>query len=149
MHRTLQALCVLLVGALVLVPFVQVVMRNVVGEAIIGAEELTRVLLIASVFVSYPLVVAAHENIGMSEIRNVLPWRLPKYLSVMNTLCGLIISLVMAAITATNISGNMNNATPTLGIPFWVFLGAAAVGFSGAAVFHTLRLITQITDGDR
>ncbi|SDX57721.1 TRAP transporter small permease [Litoreibacter albidus] len=149
MHRLLQAICVLLIAALVTVPFVQVVMRNVVGSAIIGAEELTRVLLIASVFVAYPLVVGARENIGMSEIRNALPGRAPKYLSVMNTLCGLIISLAMAVITATNISGNMNNATPTLGIPFWVFLGAAAVGFAGAAVFHTLRLMAQITDGGR
>lgn len=147
MHRYLSAVCVTLVATLIAVPFVQVIMRGVVGQAIIGAEELTRVLLIASVFVSYPLVVAMRENIGMTEIRDALPWRFPKFLAVAETLIGLVISAAMAVITVTNISGNLKNATPTLGIPFWVFLGAAALGFTGAALFHAQRLVQQTRMG--
>ncbi len=42
--------------------------------------------------------------------------------------------------TATNISRNLSNATPTLGIPFWIFLGATLFGFAGAALVHLLHL---------
>lgn len=148
MTRPLQILCVLLVAALVATPFAQVIMRGVFGRAMIGAEELTRVLLIASVFVSYPLVVAARENIGMTEIRDALPSPAPRLLALINTLIGLGISVTMAVITVQNISGNMRNATPTLGIPFWLFLGAAGLGFAGAAVYHARRFVIQLKTGE-
>jgi TRAP-type C4-dicarboxylate transport system permease small subunit len=51
-------------------------------------------------------------------------------------------------ITVQNISGNMKNATPTLGIPFWLFLGAAALGFAGAAVYHARRFVIQLKTGE-
>ena len=35
---------------------------------------------------------------------------------------------------------NLTNATPTLGIPFWIFLGATLFGFAGAALVHLLHL---------
>ena len=46
----------------------------------------------------------------------------------------------IAYVTATNISRNLTNATPTLGIPFWIFLGATFFGFAGAALVHLLHL---------
>ncbi len=46
----------------------------------------------------------------------------------------------IAYVTATNISKNLTNATPTLGIPFWIFLGATLFGFAGAALVHLLHL---------
>ncbi len=43
-------------------------------------------------------------------------------------------------VTAMNIPRNLTNATPTLGIPFWIFLGATLFGFAGAALVHLLHL---------
>ena len=56
-ERALSVLVVLVMAGLVLVPISQVVMRGVFTLPFIGAEELTRFLLICLVFLAYPLVV--------------------------------------------------------------------------------------------
>jgi hypothetical protein len=38
------------------------------------------------------------------------------------------------------LAANPRNRTPTLGIPFWIYLGGAAVGFGGGAILHLARL---------
>jgi hypothetical protein len=70
----LRALTVTLLLALVGVPALQIVLR-LVGAPLIGAEEFTRFLLICLVFLGYPLVVAAGDNIVMAELRLALPKR--------------------------------------------------------------------------
>ena len=140
MKKLLELLCVLLLGALILVPFVQVLMRDLFDRPIIGAEELTRFLLICCVFVAYPLVVAAGENIEMAEIRDNLPARLRRIVIRVIALASIAACAFVAVVVAMNISANLTNATPTLKIPFWLFLGAALFGFSGAALLHIIHL---------
>lgn len=140
MKRLLELACVLLLGALIAVPFLQVIMRDLMGRAIIGAEELTRFLLICNVFVAYPLVVAAGENIAMTEIQEGLPARLRAVLVRVIAFVSVIACAFVAVVVAMNIAANLTNATPTLKIPFWLFLGATFVGFAGAAILHLIHL---------
>ena len=56
------------------------------------------------------------------------------------SLSAIAITAFLAWVTATNISKNLANATPTLGIPFWIFLGATLFGFAGAAAVHLIHL---------
>ena len=140
MKRLLELACVLLLGALIAVPFLQVIMRDLMGRAIIGAEELTRFLLICNVFVAYPLVVAAGENIVMTEMQEGLPDRLRAGLVRVIAFASVIACAFVAVVVAMNIAANMTNATPTLKIPFWLFLGAAFIGFAGAAILHLIHL---------
>ena len=137
--RSLELVCVLLLGALVAVPFIQVVMRDVFGAAIIGAEEFTRFLLICTVFVSYPLVVENGENIVMGEIREALPDLLGRAINLLISVSAVAACGFVAVVVLLNISNNFGNATPTLKIPFWIFLGATFFGFAGGAVVHLLH----------
>jgi TRAP-type C4-dicarboxylate transport system permease small subunit len=50
--------------------------------------------------------------------------------------------LFLAVVVVLNISSNSNSATPTLGIPFWIFLSATLFGFAGAGISHVLGLHT-------
>lgn len=140
MMKLLQFLCVALLAVLIGLPFLQVIMRDVFGSAIVGLEELTRFMLICTVFVAYPLVVMRDENIVMGELRGALPPRLRRALDLAISLLSVAACGLIAVVTATSIFDNMNNATPTLGIPFWVFLGACFVGFAGACLIHVLHL---------
>ena len=139
-ERVLTAVVAVLVAGLVLVPTAQVVMRNVFVLPFIGAEELTRFLLICLVFCGYPLVVQNGENIVMGEIKASLPARFRAIVNVGISLSAIAITAFLAWVTATNISKNLANATPTLGIPFWIFLGATLFGFAGAAAVHLVHL---------
>ncbi|NRP21615.1 Ectoine/5-hydroxyectoine TRAP transporter small permease protein UehB [Ensifer adhaerens] len=139
-ERVLTAIVAVLVAGLVLVPTAQVVMRNVFTLPFIGAEELTRFLLICLVFCAYPLVVENGENIVMGEIKASLPAKLRAIVNVSISVSAIAITGFLAWVTATNISKNLANATPTLGIPFWIFLGATLFGFAGAALVHLIHL---------
>jgi TRAP-type C4-dicarboxylate transport system permease small subunit len=134
------ALAVLLLAALVVVPSLQIVMRSVFGLPFIGAEELSRFLLICLVFIAFPLVVAHGENIVMGELKAALPAALRRVLDLSISLVAIGSSAFIAWVTWETIFRNLRNATPTLKIPFWVFLGATLLGFAGAALVHLVHL---------
>ncbi|WP_353646305.1 TRAP transporter small permease [Mesorhizobium sp. WSM2239] len=138
--RVLSAATVLLLAGIVLVPIAQVVMRGVFGLPFVGAEELTRFLLICLIFVGYPLVVETGENIVMGEIKSSLPTRLRNVINLAISISAVGVTLFLAYVTWANIFKNLNNTTPTLGIPFWIFLSATLFGFAGAAVVHLVHL---------
>lgn len=139
-RKILAGFCVLVLVALVVVPFVQVVMRDFVGAAIVGAEEFTRFLLIVLVFAAFPVVVMEHENILMAEFREALPRRARKVLAFFITLSAAIAAGFIAYVAWETIFQNLNNATPTLKIPFWLFLGSTFFGFAVASLLHLLDL---------
>jgi TRAP-type C4-dicarboxylate transport system permease small subunit len=139
-RKILAGFCVLVLVALVAVPFLQVVMRDVAGAAIVGAEEFTRFLLIVLVFAAFPVVVVEHENIVMAEFREALPRRARQVLAFVITLLAAIAAGFIAYVAWGTIFKNLNNATPTLKIPFWIFLGSTFFGFAAAALIHLLDL---------
>jgi TRAP-type C4-dicarboxylate transport system permease small subunit len=139
-ERMLTVVVVMVMAGLVLVPTAQVIMRSVFLLPFIGAEELTRFLLICLVFLAYPLVVQHGENIVMGELKAALPQPLMNLVNVAISVTAVGVTGFMANVTFSNISKNLMNATPTLGIPFWIFLGAALFGFAGAALVHVFHL---------
>lgn len=139
-RRIVEYVSVFLLGALVFVPFAQIIMRSVFGAPIVGAVEFTRFLLICVVFVSYPLVVEAGENIVMGDLRNALPALPRRILNVLTSLCAIFVCGLVAYAVFQTIGKNLNNATPTLKIPFWIFLGSTFFGFASATVVHLVHL---------
>ena len=138
-RMVLQAFCCLVLAALVTLPFVQIVLRDLIGAPLIGAGELTRFLLIILVFSAYPLVVYSGENIAMTELADsLLPAGIRRALVVViRLLCAAASGYVGYAVLET-ISANLNNSTPTLKIPFYLFLGATLFCFAAGAVAHLI-----------
>ncbi|TPW27730.1 TRAP transporter small permease [Pararhizobium mangrovi] len=136
----LTAACCATLALLVVVPFVQIVLRYVFSAPIVGAEEFTRFLLIVLVFATYPLVAAEHENIVMTEFRDAMPRALRKMLAVLVVVASTATAIFIAAVTWSTIFKNLNNATPTLKIPFWIFLGSTFFGFAATGLVHLLSL---------
>ena len=136
----LSAFVVALLAALIAVPSAQIVMRGVFGLPFIGAEELTRFMLICLVFIAYPLVVEAGENIVMGEVRRALPRPVRATINVAISVSAVAVTAFLAYVTGRNIFANLSNVTPTLQIPFWIFLAAALFGFAGAAIVHLVHL---------
>ena len=139
-ERIMTALVVMILAGLVLVPTAEVIMRGVFVQPFIGAEEFTRFLLICLIFCAYPLVVQKGENIVMGEFKAALPDRPRRVLNVLISIGAIAATAFITYVTASNISRNLNNATPTLGIPFWLFLGATLLGFAGAAAVQLRHL---------
>lgn len=139
-QKIVELVSAFLLGALVFVPFAQVLLRDLFGAPIIGAEELTRFLLICVVFVAYPLVVASGENIVMGELHGMLPKGPRRLLDLLISLAAIGCSGFIAYVVVTTVQNNLNNATPTLKIPFWLFLGSTLFGFAAATAVHLVHL---------
>lgn len=140
--RALNAIVVCILLALLAVPLLQIVMRYFFGTPIMGAEELTRFLMILLVFLAYPLVVREGENIVMGELRAMLPAGWQHVLNLATSLIAVAGCGFLAWVTWNSIFLNLANKTPTLGIPFYLFLGAALVAFAGATLVHLVFLRT-------
>lgn len=128
---------------LTLVPAVQIALR-LVGRPFIGAEELTQFFLICMIFLSFPLVVAAKENIVMGEFKSSLPTVLRKAVEIFIDFCAIAITFYVAYASYNTILKNLKNATPTLQIPFWIFLSSTFVSFLCAGFLHIWDLLQRI-----
>lgn len=129
---------------MVALPFIQVVMRELLSSPIIGAEELARFMLICTVFIALPYVVSAGANIRMEEFLGFLPASTVRIVKL--AICAIAVVTFAATATASvlAISKNLDNATPTLGIPYWIFLGAATIGFAMTTLECAVQFIKAL-----
>ena len=134
LRKALRVLGLVLLGVLISTPALQVVMRQLVGLPMIGAEELSRFMLISTVMLTVPYTVSSGASIRMPEIVNALPTRLSTPINVLIATLGFAAFAFASYSVFTATLRNLNNATPTLGIPYFVFFSATAVGFLMAAV---------------
>ena len=145
----LRWLGVLLLVVMIAMPAVQVVLREFLRAPFVGAEELTRFMLICVVFVTLPFVVSSGASIRMEEILQGFPTRLRHGLRI--AIAG---TAALAFATASYSVGiatlsNLHNATPTLGIPYWVFFSAAFLGLLIAAIECAIQLVKIIRGRDQ
>lgn len=123
-----------LIGAMILLPFGQVILREILGMPFVGAEELTRFMLICVVFITFPYVVVSGSNIRLEELQQLFPRGLRRLLHILIAATGAVVLGIAATGIAVATLNNLDNATPTLGIPYWVFFSTAFAGFLLASI---------------
>jgi TRAP-type C4-dicarboxylate transport system permease small subunit len=132
--------------AMVVLPFLQVVAREVVGSPLIGAEELARFMLICTVFIALPYVAAGGANIRMEEILSLCPARFVRGVKITVAVVAIATFATAAIASLIAITSNLDNATPTLGMPYWLFLGAAFVSFTMTTVECVIQFVKVLQD---
>jgi TRAP-type C4-dicarboxylate transport system permease small subunit len=137
-----------LLAVMIAMPAIQVVLREVVRAPFIGAEELTRFMLICVTFITFPYVASSGANIRMEEFIQGLPEQIRQPLHVLITGTGVIGFGIAAYSVAVATLTNLNNATPTLGIPNWIFFSAAFLGLLFAAVEYMIQFVKALRGRD-
>lgn len=132
--------------AMVALPFIQVVAREILGSPLIGAEELARFMLICTVFIALPYVAAGGANIRMEEILALCPARFVRGVKMLIAAVASATFATAAVASLIAIASNLDNATPTLGMPYWLFLGAAFVSFTMTTIECVVQLIKVLQD---
>jgi TRAP-type C4-dicarboxylate transport system permease small subunit len=144
LRRNLRRLGLVLLFAMILLPALQVFLRGVIGTPFVGAEELARFMLICVVFVTLPYVVSSGANIRMEELISSLPrqaqWPLRVAIAATATAAFGIAAYSVAVATLRN----LDNATPTLGIPYWVFFSAAFIGLFVSAIESGVQCVKAL-----
>ncbi|WGF90698.1 TRAP transporter small permease [Marinivivus vitaminiproducens] len=133
-----------LLAVMVSLPFLQIILREFLARPIVGAEELARFMLICLVFVSLPHVVYAGANIRLEELIGMLPRRGLVAMRAVIAIATAAVFAVAATATLAAIAGNLNTTTPTMRIPYWIFLSSAFAGFALAAIETVLLLIKTL-----
>ena len=128
------------VAVMIALPALQVVLREILNVPFVGAEELTRFMLICVVFVTLPYVVASGTNIRLEEGLHLLPRPVQRALHLVIAASGAVTFGIAATAIAVATLRNLQNATPTLGIPYWVFFSASFVGFLVTTIEFALQL---------
>ncbi len=130
----LATACVLSLAALVILPVLQVILRDAFANPLIGLEEATRWGLIILVFLGTPLLISTNEQIRLSEFVDYLPGLLRRGLERLTLLlCGLALAAIVWA-GVLSVIRNFGTRTPTLDIPFWLFASPMLIGFGAAAL---------------
>ena len=133
-----------MLAAMVALPFIQVMAREVFASPIVGAEELARFMLICTVCVALPYVASAGANIRMEEFLGFLPRGLVRAVQLVIAATAIAAFAVAALSSLVAIRSNLDNATPTLGIPYWIFLGAAFTGLTMTTVECAVQLVKAL-----
>lgn len=140
-RRVFRAVSVLLLAVMIGLPVLQVVLRQFFSRPFMGAEELARFMLICVVFVTLPYVVSSGASIRMEEVLSALPERLRRVLRVAIPATGGLAFAVAATSVAIATLRNLDNATPTLNIPYWIFFASGFLGLTLAAVECALQTL--------
>jgi TRAP-type C4-dicarboxylate transport system permease small subunit len=144
-RRALRWASLAVIAIMIALPAIQVMLREILNLPFVGAEELTRFMLICVVFVTLPYVVVSGANIRLEEGLHLLPRPIQRLLHMAIAATGVVTFGVAAAAIGVATLRNLQNATPTLGIPYWVFFSAAFIGFVVTAVEFALQLWKVVT----
>src|SRR4029453_88851 len=123
-----RVLSLALLALLILTPLAQIVMRGVFNVPMAGAEELARYFLITLTFVPAPYVTQQGGQIRMEELQAVVPPRPRWLLQLFIELCGIAMFGVLFVAGVITTLNNLDNKTPTLEMPFWLFMAPLVVG---------------------
>lgn len=140
-RRFFRVAGIVLLAVLIAIPFTQIVLRQVFGAPFVGAEELASFTLICVIMVSVPYSISSGASVRMEELLLALPSRWQRRVNLLIAMCGALAFGFAAWSTGTAMARNLNNATPTLAIPYWIFFSAGLIGFALTALEFALVLL--------
>jgi TRAP-type C4-dicarboxylate transport system permease small subunit len=132
----------LLLAAVVITPLAQITMRGVFNVPMAGAEEMTRYFLICLTFLAASYVTEQGGQIRMEEFQFLLPPRPRWLLQLLIELSGVAVFGILCVASIVTISRNLNNQTPIMEMPFWLFMAPLALG-SALLVVETLAMFVH------
>jgi TRAP-type C4-dicarboxylate transport system permease small subunit len=124
----------LALAGLVILPATQVVLRTIFSSPITGLEEATRYGLIILVFLAVPSLIAGNEHIRLAEFIAYLPRAMRILLERITLLIGAACFGIIAYAGMSSALRNASTRTPTLDIPFWLFILPMVLGFAIATL---------------
>jgi TRAP-type C4-dicarboxylate transport system permease small subunit len=141
-RKAVRVVSLLLLAAVVITPLAQITMRGVFNVPMAGAEEMTRYFLICLTFLAASYVTEQGGQIRMEEFQGLIPPRPRWILQLLIELSGVVVFSILLAASVVTISRNLNNQTPIMEMPFWLFMAPLALG-SALLVVETLAMFVH------
>ena len=137
-----------LLALLIVTPLAQITMRGVFNVPMAGAEELARYFLICMIFLGASYVTEQGGQIRMEEFQGLIAPRPRWVLQLLIELSGAVFFGILFVASVVTVSRNLNNQTPIIEMPFWLFFAPLVVG-SLLLTVETLAMFVHTWRGKR
>lgn len=127
-RRALLWMNLAVLAALIVTPLLQITMRGVFNVPMSGAEELARYFLICLIFLAGSYVTEQGGQIRMEELQALIAPRARWVLQLLIEASGVVFFGILFVACLITISRNLNNQTPIIEMPFWLFFAPLAAG---------------------
>lgn len=140
-----DALCVLALGSVALIVFGQVVSRYVFNYTPHWTEELSRYLIVWTIFIGTAIGVRKNIHIGVDALIRLAPPALRCAMQVLLNAVGVMVSVALIFLSVEFIRDTMEyeQLSPGMQIPMWIPYLAMPVGL-GFAVVHFVHAIAKL-----
>lgn len=142
--RTLAILLLALMSTLIIL---QVLGRNLFDLGMPWADELSRFSGVALVFLCIPILAERGQHVAVDMIPNMLPDRLRLFTVIMVEAMVLLFAVMSLWGLYAFLGRAWKFATPTLGIPNWVFYAPAVIGMALLTLVTLVKLVTLLRGG--
>ena len=116
----------------------QVILRQVFSAPLMGAEEMTRYMVIWVIMTPLAFTEKANGHIIMEELQALLPGIIKKLIRFVCVLSTTAVYILITFSVFGVYRNNLHNVTATLKVPFWLFFLPTAIGFIGISVFRII-----------
>jgi TRAP-type C4-dicarboxylate transport system permease small subunit len=137
---TLQIVTAFILLLLVVTPVTQIILRFL-SAPFIGAEEMSRYLLIALIFLGSPLAVWMGGHIAMDQFQGFFPKQLTLWLRFVITTSCVFVFGYMTVSGISLITKMHANTSPALVVPFWVVMTPVAVGCLLLTIEYVVEMV--------
>ena len=132
--------------ALIAMVVIQVIMRTVFSQPLIGPEEVGKYFNICIVFLAAPYAARTGSHIRMREVLRLMPVRVQHIVTLCYMLSAVAVFGTIAAASVLTTIANRGNVTPTVQMPFAVFFLPTMVGFIWLTAEYLVLLVRHVRD---
>jgi len=141
------ALLVVFLGAMVVLAFLQVVLRNAFGTGLIWGDTLVRHMVLWTGFVGGALAAFEGRHISIDALTKFLSPRVRTGAAVLTNLFATVVCYFLTAASWTFLTGEMESGgTFILGLPGWVAMVIIPVGYVLIMIHFALKVFESIAE---
>ena len=142
--RAEEIVLITLLTVMVVMSFLQVVLRNVFSSGILWADILLRHILLWLGFLGAAIATSENRHINFDSVRRFLSPRIRLATEVMTNLFAAAICILLASAAWEFVQGEIADRRTVLeGIPSWYFQSIIPVGFGLLAIHFIIRAILR------
>lgn len=137
-------------GAMVLLAFAQVVLRNVFGTGFIWADTIVRHLVLWAGFTGAALATSEERHIAIDALTRFLSSRVTHFVHALTSLFGIVVCYFLADASMTFLADEQAaGGELVLSIQSWMAMLIIPIGYALMCIHFAVRLIEHIATGFR
>ncbi|WP_304507887.1 TRAP transporter small permease [Anaerotignum sp.] len=142
------AVCSILMVAMTLLIFIQVIMRYVFGSSLVWSEEMARYLFIWLIYLGISYGARVMKHIKIEAALGLFPKKLRPFVIILGDVLFFVFSVIIVYLAYGVVMQQikLNQKSPAMQIPMWFMYSAPMIGFALTAIRQIQVIVFKIKD---